>query len=262
MKITVLGSSHGDPTLWANQTSVLLEINGKNYLIDAGEGANAAIVRRNFTSADLTAIFVTHMHIDHTSSLPVLIEQYTKNRNKNLEKYGKNFLTVALPDPNAKDAVKGYLTINSSRGFVDDNGFEVVRFADITSSYIYSDNNIKVSFIPNNHLGRVYSNEERSFCIVVEADGKKVLFTGDLSASCSEFPINVAQECDLVFSELVHFKPETLKSHLALLGEKRVILYHMATCHQDEEGMANLKEFFSDIAADVTPSFDGYSILL
>lgn len=262
MKITVLGSSHGDPTLWANQTSVLLEVNGKNYLIDAGEGANASVVRRNFTAADLSAIFVTHMHIDHTSSLPVLIEQYTKNRGKNLEKYGKNFLTVALPDPNGKDAVKAYLTVNCSRGFVDANGFEVIRFEDITSKYIFDDENIKVTFVPNNHLRGAFPNLERSFSIVVEAEGKKVLFTGDLSGTCAEFPEEQAKECDLVFSEIVHFKPEVLKPHLAVLGEKRVILYHMATMHQSDEGRAKLKEFFSDIAADVTPSVDGYSIEL
>ena len=262
MKITILGSSHGDPTPFANQTSVLLEINGKNYLIDAGEGANSSIVRRNFTAADLSAIFITHMHIDHSSSLPVLIEQFVKNRGKNLEKYGKCFLNVALPDPRAKEAVKNYLIVNSTRGFVDNNGFEIVRFDDITSSYVYNDNNVKFSFIPTKHLAHAYPNEERSFSILVEAEGKKVLFTGDLSASCADFPFEKAKECDLLFSEFVHFKPESLKSFFADLGKKKVVLYHLATRWQDDKGKEELLNLFSDLDCEVTRSYDGYSIEL
>ena len=78
MKITNFGTSHGDPTLEHFCSSTLLETQGRYYLIDAGEPANALLVRNGLCASRVSAVFITHMHIDHTGSLPVICEQAKK----------------------------------------------------------------------------------------------------------------------------------------------------------------------------------------
>ena len=82
MKITNFGTSHGDPTLEHFCSSTLLETQGRYYLIDAGEPANALLVRNGLCASRVSAVFITHMHIDHTGSLPVICEQAKKYRSR------------------------------------------------------------------------------------------------------------------------------------------------------------------------------------
>ena len=46
MKITLLGTSHGDPTASRLQSASLVEVAGKRYLIDGGEGISTTLIRR------------------------------------------------------------------------------------------------------------------------------------------------------------------------------------------------------------------------
>ena len=63
MKVTLLGTSHGDPTYCRFNTSTLLEV--ENYgavLIDAGTPVLAMLIRQQIPLEKLRAIFITHMH--------------------------------------------------------------------------------------------------------------------------------------------------------------------------------------------------------
>ena len=44
MRITTLGTSHGDPTATSFQSSILLETGGGFYLFDAGEPVSALLI--------------------------------------------------------------------------------------------------------------------------------------------------------------------------------------------------------------------------
>ena len=65
MKITTLGTSHGDATYCRFNSSTLYESAGNLYLIDCGEPADALLIRANKETWKLKAIFITHMHVDH-----------------------------------------------------------------------------------------------------------------------------------------------------------------------------------------------------
>ncbi len=86
MKITVLGSgsAYGLPMIFNNwgranpqntknkrtRASVLLEINGKNILIDAGPELRLQANTNNLKNID--SVFITHGHYDHIAGLPEL----------------------------------------------------------------------------------------------------------------------------------------------------------------------------------------------
>lgn len=78
MRITTLGTSHGDHTYCRFNSSTLVEISQSLYLIDAGAPANALMIRAEKDFHKLKAIFMTHMHEDHAGGLEGIIKSLLK----------------------------------------------------------------------------------------------------------------------------------------------------------------------------------------
>lgn len=75
MEFTFLGTSAGTPTRARNVTGLALQHGGPKhwYLIDCGEGTQHQILRTRLSLMQLQAIFITHVHGDHTFGLPGLL---------------------------------------------------------------------------------------------------------------------------------------------------------------------------------------------
>ncbi|HXZ68670.1 MAG TPA: MBL fold metallo-hydrolase, partial [Alphaproteobacteria bacterium] len=56
-----------------SEPASLLVVDGKPYLIDAGESVARQIVLAGFQVAQVRTIFITHHHIDHNAGLPALV---------------------------------------------------------------------------------------------------------------------------------------------------------------------------------------------
>ncbi|CAI2719002.1 MBL fold metallo-hydrolase [Nitrospina watsonii] len=69
MKVTILGSGTAFPDLTRNSAGVLLEHEGRRYLIDCGYGTVHQLLRLNITYHDIDGIFFTHHHPDHMCDL-------------------------------------------------------------------------------------------------------------------------------------------------------------------------------------------------
>lgn len=248
MKIIVSGSSHGDPMPGRFQTSLLLESSGKYYLIDAAEPCSGQLINHGIHPAQLSGIFVTHMHIDHTSGLPVVIYQAVKRRNL----FPDVKLQIFLPSPDAKNGLESWMKVNGL------SLPEEIKFSVITPETHYCDETLKVSFFPTRHLPPGNDRLPRSYAILVECEGKKVLFSGDIAADFQDFPAEIAAQCDLVFCELTHYKLDTaLEKFQKLPAKSKLYFYHLHTPWQTPEGEAKIMAECSALASPVKLVRDG-----
>jgi len=73
-KITLLGTAGGPPPhLSRSQPGNLIEVDGRAYLIDAGENAAQQLLRAGSAPQKPVAAFLTHLHWDHTLGLDYLM---------------------------------------------------------------------------------------------------------------------------------------------------------------------------------------------
>ena len=72
-KIHILGCGSALPTLKHNASSQLIEMRGKCFMVDCGEGAKMQFRRSHIHFSKLNAIFISHMHGDHCFGLMGLL---------------------------------------------------------------------------------------------------------------------------------------------------------------------------------------------
>src|SRR5690606_4754052 len=64
-ELTILGSNSATPAFGRNQSSQLLNVNEKYYLIDCGEGTQLQLNRFGVKKNKINYIFISHLHGDH-----------------------------------------------------------------------------------------------------------------------------------------------------------------------------------------------------
>ena len=84
MKITILGCSGGYPAPGGATTGYLIQIAGKNILIDCGSGVLSNLFRY-IPLNRIDAIILTHLHADHLSDIYVLKYALQMNKQNGLD---------------------------------------------------------------------------------------------------------------------------------------------------------------------------------
>jgi len=88
-EVTILGSNSATPAYGRNQTSQLLNVNEKLYLIDCGEGTQLQLQKYSVKSSRIKYIFISHLHGDHYLGLIGLISSMHLNgRREDLMLFG------------------------------------------------------------------------------------------------------------------------------------------------------------------------------
>jgi len=100
MKVTILGTSAGQPTETRNVSAVAVSLEGEWLLFDCGEDTQRRIVAANLKPSRLERVFITHMHGDHIIGLLALIGTLNlQHRERPLHLFGppglRDFLETA-----------------------------------------------------------------------------------------------------------------------------------------------------------------------
>ena len=75
-RVHILGCGSALPTLRHNASSQVVEVRGKFFMVDCGEGAQMQLRRTRIHFAKIQAIFISHLHGDHCFGLLGLLSTF------------------------------------------------------------------------------------------------------------------------------------------------------------------------------------------
>ena len=246
MKIITLGTGHGSATATNMSSITFLECGGRSYLVDCADGADAVMMQKNLNPSELSAVFITHLHLDHTGGLPVIMK-------RNLKEEG-NRMTIVLPDLEAVPVMEKWIGL---QGFAEK--LEKYPFFYRDSFEGFTDGIVTVKAFPTEHLTAA---GKKSCAYALEGEGKKICFTGDMCGDCRDFPFEAANNSDLVISELTHFRLEDIWKFLIKLNTKALVFNHLGNWSQVPEEQVRINEKCKELPYPVTLARDGMEIVL
>ena len=207
MKITVIGSSHGVPEPKRKCTSFLVEVGDKLYFIDMGTSGIDPLVNRGLRPEAVQAVFITHMHGDHTNGLihfADLISWYYTGADPE----------ICLPLTEGAEIISQWIALSC-------HATRDLRYKQVEEGTVFDDGVLKVTAVRTQHT-------KSAFAYRLEAEGKAVLFTGDLQRPHVDFPAALAKDADLIICEGAHFPATEYTPFLEAASPKRVIVNHYA----------------------------------
>lgn len=235
MKIITLGTSHGACEKNRFCSGTLLLTNGAAYLFDCGGAVEGTMTNLDIPTHIIKATFISHMHEDHVGTLSSIAKKFAIYHNSFKTKF-------FLPEENGVEGFKNWLkTIHIPLN-------DALSFGTVKEGKVYEDENISVCAIPTMHIAGV-----PTFAYEVECEGKKIIYTGDLTNDFGDFPkVAFEENFDLIISEFTHCSIQTMLNVVGQSKTKKVIFTHIYP--HDE---APVLEATKKMPFDVTFAKDG-----
>lgn len=210
MKLIVAGASHGVPEKHRFCTSLFLQVGEKTYIMDAGAPISALLDRYDIPHNTVKAVFITHGHTDHINGLPAFCSELMWWIG-----YQDSDPAFFYPEQTCLDAVAAWCAQigECRRTRLNSCVYE--------PGVIFDDGTIRVTALQNKHTAR-------SFSFLVEAEGKRLFFSGDLGYGFGEYLSLLGDETyDLVVCEGAHHDPGTVNRMLLQTKTKRLVINHI-----------------------------------
>ena len=264
-QVVMLGS--GTPNAEADRVAsgVAIVVDGVPYLVDCGHGVVQRVVQAkargkiSWSTTELTRLFVTHLHADHTVGLADLVfTPWIHGRAEKLVALGPTALKsmvdhiLAAYEENISEHLRAHP--------VTADGFKVEVEA-VSAGCCFEDERVRVLALPANHGDMEafsYKFETPDRCIVVSGDSKPV----------PEFA-QWARDCDILIHEVYssrrfdslssawqsyHSRVHTSSDELATLARELrpglLVLYHQLFWGATPD----------ELVAEITDSYDGHVI--
>lgn len=161
MNITILGCNSALPTINSFQTSQLLSLREKQFMIDCGEGAQIRLRQLKLKVSRLNHIFISHLHGDHCFGLIGLISS--------LGMLGRVSDLVIHSQPDLEQLLRPQINY-----YCADASYKVLfePFNPRQQALLYEDRSVKVFSIPLKHrvptAGFLFAEKERERHIIRE----------------------------------------------------------------------------------------------
>ena len=217
MKLYTLGTSHGAAEKGRSCSVNLLEVGDAYYLFDCGGCVEERMTDLDLPMQNIKGVFISHMHSDHVTNLPSVIKRLVRyNKSKNEELTQKIF----MPEQRGIDAIN--IWMQAMHRNEDASRFYSLKLT--KPGVIYSDENITVTAIETHH---VENGKYPSYAHMIEAEGKRFFYTGDLAYDFHDYPTILSEkEFDAVLCELVHFDIDANFDTLKNTKTKHLIFTH------------------------------------
>lgn len=219
--VTVLGSGTCVPSLERGSCSVLVETGGCKWLIDSGAGTLRRLLEAGTTIGELSYLFFSHLHPDHTSDLvPLLFAT----------KYPDG---ITRSDP---------LTIVAGQGFADffrrlknvyghwiELGEGMLRIVEMSTA---GGDHVRLGGV-DIHTAPVEHSPQSIAFRISGPGGRHLVYSGD--TDMSESLVDLARGADLLICESAFPEGQKVRGHLtptmagdiaARAGVRRLMLTH------------------------------------
>lgn len=245
IKATILGSGTCVPSLSRSSCSVLIESGHHRLLLDTGPGTMHRLLEAGVTIFDITAIFYSHLHPDHTAELvPFLFAtKYPGTHSRQTP------LTI-VAGKGFSHFFNGLKSVYGEWIALEDDMFRIVEL-DITKSDHYTIEDITITSAPVEH------REESLAYKITGPDNTAIVYSGD--TDFSENLIRLSRGADILICESAMPDGKKIPGHLtpSLAGEiasragiKKLVLTHFyPECDK------------SDIANECSKTYSGKIIL-
>ncbi len=181
--------------------ATLLQVDGQNYLVDAGEGVSRQLVRAGTSERAIDRVFLTHLHDDHFAGLPGLATFAFTMRSPHMQIFGP---------AGTQDLVSGIISVmdSSARIRMAEGKFPgppsaFLKAKEFAAGTIYQDAKVRVSAIENTHFKLMPKSaaHNKSYSLRFDFAGKSVVFTGDTGPSTALE--SFARGADILVAEMV-----------------------------------------------------------
>jgi ribonuclease BN (tRNA processing enzyme) len=199
-EVVVLGSGTPNADPDRSGPAVAIIVNGHSYLVDCGPGIvrrAAAATRQGVPGLEmknLTTLFITHLHSDHTLGYPDLtFSPWVLGRTEHLTVYGprgtadmtKNILAAWKKDIEVR--TQGLEHANTT-------GYQVDAH-EIEPGVVYKDENVTVTAFPVKH-----GSWDESFGYRFQTPDRVIVISGDTSPADSV--VKACNGCDVLLHEV------------------------------------------------------------
>lgn len=220
MRITFFGTSSGSPAPNMKCSCTLIEVGAKKYIIDAGTLIIEHLATRNIALPEISALFITHMHRDHTDGLPSF---YLRMNHPRFAEFPVP--EILLPQQPMEPIIEALTAWRNCNGGSVRPAREDIKFTQVNPGVVFDDGVLKVTAYLTRHSGVVHT-----YSYLLEAEGKRVFFSGDFSRMPDEeFHYEILDDpLDLAICELGHFKAEKYATIFKDHPPKQLIINHIS----------------------------------
>ena len=233
--LAFLGTGCGLPMTDRYHSSLLLEAEGRRWLLDAGEPCSHRLKALDVPFSSLDAILISHGHSDHLSGFPMVIQgAWLEGRTRPLPVY----LPAELIAP-----LRGWLEAVYLPDKLIGFPLEFLAWEDLPGLTLDLDKGrLRVSLHPTTHLDGLRelidpdeSHRFLSYSLAFDwpASGKRLVYSADLGAP-QDMAAILQPPCDLLVCEMSHFTPEELFTFLQGKPTRRLCLTHLTAEHGAE----------------------------
>lgn len=225
IKINFLGTCSGtEPMPDMKHCCIVFEIGGQYYWFDAGEGCSHTACAMGINVKRIRSVFISHMHIDHIGGLANLIHAINKITAKHkISHINNNSYDVFIPHMPSFESIKE-IAVGCKFKPASDYPVKLVEH-EVSDGVIFDDGIAKVTALHNTHLREDGSCGWHSYSYLIEAEGKRIVFSGDVGAP-SELDGLIKDGCDLLIMETGHHKVSDVLDYAESRNIKRLRFNH------------------------------------
>lgn len=206
-RVTLLGTGSPAPVMNRFGPGVLIQVGGKNLLIDSGRGTTQRLWQAGLKLGQVDAVFLTHLHSDHVVGLPDLwltgwLEAAYAQRKGPLVVYGP------AGTQNMMNGLQQAFAWDIQARIADQNlSPEAIKstVTEVQPGQIYALDGVKVTAIEVNHGELLHP----AFGYRIDYEGRSVTISGD--TRFSENLIKHATGTDLLIHQVAAVRAELMK---------------------------------------------------